>query len=262
MEELTRTDRTQLAMLTCSVATWRCWREAGLSFVAAVGHSLGEYSALVAAGNMSFADALQVVEVRGLAMQACAEERGGTMAAVIGLETEVVEKMLRVVEEVWLANYNSPGSSGHLRLGRSGARGRRGGDSRRGQAGGAPPGLRGLPHAFHGRRRRDALAGPGEVSSGRVGAVLLHHRGAGSRSPSEMAEVLARQLMSPVKFSQSMERYWLAPTPPTAGLEVGPGSVLAGLMKRIARDLRSASTGTLSRFARDRDLTTREARDG
>jgi len=118
MEELTRTDRTQLAVLTCSVAAWKVLEEAGLEFTKAAGHSLGEYSALVAAGNLSFADALRVVDVRGRAMQACAEQRGGTMAAVIGLDTEEVEKACASTTDAWVANYNSPGQiviSGRLR---------------------------------------------------------------------------------------------------------------------------------------------------
>ncbi len=76
MEELTRTDRTQLAVLTCSVAAWRVLEEEGASFSVAAGHSLGEYSALVATGHLDFADALRVVEQRGRAMQACAERAG------------------------------------------------------------------------------------------------------------------------------------------------------------------------------------------
>jgi malonyl CoA-acyl carrier protein transacylase len=77
MEELTRTDRTQVALLTCSVAVWRVLEEGGASFTVAAGHSLGEYSALVATGQLAFPDALRVVEQRGRAMQTCAEERGG-----------------------------------------------------------------------------------------------------------------------------------------------------------------------------------------
>ncbi|MCL5735477.1 MAG: ACP S-malonyltransferase, partial [Actinobacteria bacterium] len=79
MEELTRTDRTQLTILTCSTAVWRLLEEKGVSFSVAAGHSLGEYSALVATGHLSFSDALRVVDVRGRAMQACGEERGGTI---------------------------------------------------------------------------------------------------------------------------------------------------------------------------------------
>jgi [acyl-carrier-protein] S-malonyltransferase len=109
MEELTRTDRTQLTILTCSVAVWRLLAERGVSFTVAAGHSLGEYSALVATGHLTFADALKVVDVRGRAMQVCGEERGGTMAAVIGLEDAVVNEVCESVGGVWPANYNSPG---------------------------------------------------------------------------------------------------------------------------------------------------------
>ena len=109
MDELTRTDRTQLAVLTCSVAAWRVLDEAGVGFTVAAGHSLGEYSALVAAGNLSFADALHVVELGAGPCRPARDERGGTMAAVIGLDNEAVEQACAAVAEVWVANYNSPG---------------------------------------------------------------------------------------------------------------------------------------------------------
>jgi [acyl-carrier-protein] S-malonyltransferase len=250
MEELTRTDRTQLAVLTCSVAAWRVLAEAGVAFTTAAGHSLGEYSALVAAGNLSFADALHVVEVRGRAMQACADERGGSMAAIIGLDNEAVERACARVPDVWVANYNSPGQvviSGSME-----------GVRLAGEAATAAGAKRVVPLPVAGAFHTPLMAGAAEALSQALSEVTFL-AGTGTffsttevRAPeaSELAEVLARQLMSPVRFSQSMEALMLSQKPPAAALEVGPGNVLSGLLKRIARDLPVASTGDGESLAR------------
>ena len=156
----------------------------------AVGHSLGEYSALVATGYMSFADALKVVDVRGRGMQACAEERGGTMAAVIGLDTEVLEEICGSLEDVWLANYNSPGQlvmSGAVEVGAQG-RGTRSGAGCKTSV--AAPGIWGFPYALHGRRCR--------VVGRSAGKCAVHARacGASSRPP----RVDTRDRMSLLRF--------------------------------------------------------------
>ena len=243
MEELTRTDRTQLAVLTCSVAAWRVLEEAGVGFTRAAGHSLGEYSALVAAGSLSFADALHVVDARGRAMQACADERGGTMAAVIGLDTEAVEQVCARADGVWVANYNSPGQiviSGSVE-----------GVRAAGEAATAAGAKRVIPLPVAGAFHTPLMAGAAEALSGALAEVTFV-AGTGTffsttevRAPEagELAEVMARQLMSPVRFSQSMEALLESQEPPAAALEVGPGNVLSGLMRRIARDLPAASTG-------------------
>jgi [acyl-carrier-protein] S-malonyltransferase len=242
MEELTRTDRTQLTVLTCSVAVWRILEQEGASFTVAAGHSLGEYSALVATGHMSFPDALRVVEVRGRGMQACAEKHGGAMAAVIGLEADVVEEVCASLTDVWLANYNSPGQvviSGSV-------------DSVRaaGELAQAKGAKRVVPLSVSGAFHTPFMAGAAEALTEALGAVRF---GSGRGrffsttelcypEQHELADVLARQLMSPVKFTQSMETLLGGADALRSGLEIGPGSVLAGLMKRIARDFPMAST--------------------
>lgn len=243
MEELTRTDRTQLAVLTCSVATWRVLAGAGAAFTAAAGHSLGEYSALVAAGNLGFADALRVVEARGRAMQACADERPGTMAAVIGLDDAVVEEVCSGLADVWVANYNSPGqvvvSGSHE------------GVAAAGEAAAAAGAKRVIPLPVAGAFHTPFMAGAVEALAQALSEVDFA-AGTGTffsttemrtPQPGELAGVLARQLMSPVKFTQSMEALLKGPQAPEAGIEVGPGNVLTGLLKRIARDLPVAATG-------------------
>ena len=217
--------------------------EEGASFLVAAGHSLGEYSALVATGHMSFADALRVVDVRGRGMQACAEQRGGAMAAVIGLETEVLEEACASIPEVWFANYNSPGQlvlSGAVEAVRAA-----------GDVATAMGAKRVLPLPVSGAFHTPLMAGAAEALAEALGKVEFAQ---GTRKfysttelrypePGELAEVLARQLMSPVRFMQSMEALLGAADAPTEGLEMGPGAVLTGLMKRIARDFPVASTG-------------------
>jgi [acyl-carrier-protein] S-malonyltransferase len=250
MEELTRTDRTQLAVLTCSVAAWRVLEETGTGFTKAAGHSLGEYSALVAAGNLSFADALHVVNARGRAMQACADERGGTMAAVIGLDTDAVEQACASASEVWVANYNSPGQiviSGSIQ-----------GVRAAGEAATAAGAKRVLPLAVAGAFHTPFMAGAAKALFQALSEVIFAP-GTGAffsttevRVPEagELAEVMARQLMSPVRFSQSMEALLQTAGPPAQALEVGPGNVLSGLTRRIARDLPVASTGDAESLAK------------
>jgi len=248
MEDLTRTDRTQLTILTCSVATWRAIEAEGASFEVAVGHSLGEYSALVAAGHMSFADALKVVDVRGRGMQACAEKRGGTMSAVIGLDTEVLEEICGSLGDVWLANYNCPGQlviSGSVESVR-----------KAGELAQEKGAKRVLPlpvsGAFHTPFMADAAESLAEALAGAQFSqgerAFFSTTESRYPEPQELADVLARQLMSPVKFVQSMEALLASPEAPGEGLECGPGGVLAGLTKRIARDFKVASTGDAGSF--------------
>jgi [acyl-carrier-protein] S-malonyltransferase len=243
MEELTRTDRTQLTILTCSVATWRVLEAKGASFAVAAGHSLGEYSALVASGHMTFADALRVVDVRGRGMQACAEKRGGTMSAVIGLETEILEEICASLGDVWLANYNCPGQlviSGAVEAVRAA-----------GEAAQTKGAKRVLPLPVSGAFHTPLMAGAAEALAEALAKVefvegqrrFLSTTESRYPEPGELADVLARQLMSPVKFTQSMEMLLSGADAPAEGLEVGPGGVLSGLMKRIARDFQVAATG-------------------
>jgi [acyl-carrier-protein] S-malonyltransferase len=246
LEELTRTDRTQLTILTCSVAVWRLLEEQGAKFTVAAGHSLGEYSALVATGHLSFADALKVVDVRGRAMQACGEERGGTMAAVIGLDADVLDEVCATVGDVWPANYNSPGQiviSGAVEaVGKAGELALEKGAKRV------------LPLKVGGAFHTPLMAGAADNLAKVLSEVSFLAGDRGERGaffsttdvrypePAELPDVLARQLMSPVRFTQSIETIMAGVDAPEQALEVGPGNALAGLVKRIAPDLPVAGT--------------------
>ena len=109
IDRLSRTDFTQPALLAASVGMFRILRRDGLRFDCAIGHSLGEFSALVATGAVSFADALRIVRRRGQEMLRAADANPGGMAAVIGLDDAVVEALCAEQDGVWPANFNSPG---------------------------------------------------------------------------------------------------------------------------------------------------------
>lgn len=243
MEELTRTDRTQLAILVCSVAAWRLLELNGVEFRVAVGHSLGEYSALVATGHMTFADALKVVDERGRAMQACGEKLGGTMAAVLGLDADVLDEVCASVGGVWPANYNSPGQiviSGGVDAVREA-----------GEAALGRGAKKVMPLAVGGAFHTPFMEGAADTLSKALSGVEFTQGGGASffsttevryAEPDELAGILARQLMSPVRFMQSIEALVGGADRPDRALEVGPGNVLGGLVKRIARDLPVAGT--------------------
>ncbi|MHB8869978.1 MAG: ACP S-malonyltransferase [Thermoleophilia bacterium] len=240
-EELTRTDKAQPAIFTCSVATWRVMEERGADFEVALGHSLGEYSALVAVGHVSFSDALFVVKRRGEAMWACGQRQAGTMAAILGLEDEVVEALCVEAGEVWPANFNAPGQvviSGTL-----------GGVERAGLLATERGARKVMPlqvsGAFHSPLVADAADELAEV----LGSIQIGPARTGRffsttelRYPSgnELRDVLVRQLTSPVRFTASVlevvEGLDLA-------VEVGPGGVLGGLAKRVRRDFPVLGTG-------------------
>ncbi len=110
MEELTRTANAQLATFVMSLIVLDAVERLGLLPGACAGHSLGEYSALVASGALSLADGTTLVLDRGNAMQTAADERPGTMAALIGIADDDAEAACQLTEdEVWVANYNAPG---------------------------------------------------------------------------------------------------------------------------------------------------------
>lgn len=109
-EELTMTRNAQLATFVTSMVVLDAVSRLGAEAVAHAGHSLGEYSALTAAGALDFADAVRLVNERGDAMQAAADEQHGTMAALLGLEDDQADlACLRAAGDVWIANYNAPG---------------------------------------------------------------------------------------------------------------------------------------------------------
>ncbi|HLB04368.1 MAG TPA: ACP S-malonyltransferase, partial [Gaiellaceae bacterium] len=109
IEELTRTDVQQPALVATSIACLRAVETLELKPDYVIGHSVGEYSALTAAGALSSFDAVALVRKRGEVMEQAAQEHPGAMAAVLGLEDAVVEELCAAIANVWPANYNCPG---------------------------------------------------------------------------------------------------------------------------------------------------------
>lgn len=107
--ELKETRNSQLATFILSMVIFDAVSRVGIEASGHAGHSLGEYSALAASGVVDFQDAVQLVTERGEAMQAAADEHEGTMAAIIGLDDEMVESTVEPIADLWVANYNAPG---------------------------------------------------------------------------------------------------------------------------------------------------------
>jgi [acyl-carrier-protein] S-malonyltransferase len=239
-DRLTATDVCQPAILAMSVAAWRAAREAGLQGDLVMGHSLGEYTALVACGAIEFAEALRLVAERGSAMHAAGLERPGTMAALIGLSDEDAQALCEEAGDVWPANFNCPGqvvASGSLAgvdklVALAADRGVR---ATRLQVGGA----------FH-----SSLMAP---AADRLGPALRAWEPA-SPSPvflstttvqvepaERLREVLLDQLLAPVRFGAAVEKALEMGV--TRFVELGPGKVLSGLVRRVRRDVPSAQVG-------------------
>lgn len=231
-EELRQTKVTQPAVFLHSVALAKALGE-GFQPEMVAGHSLGEFSALVAAGAMNFEDGLRLVSKRAMAMQKACEAVPSTMAAVLGLPDEKVEEICQATPGVVVAaNYNCPGQlviSGEI----PGRRSRlRSGQSRRSPSRPAPAGRRCLPLAADGtcprrtgtRHCRDRFPRPGMP---RVPERLDPRR---DRSRNDQKDLIA-QLTAPVKWTQSVRN--MVADGATVFVEVGPGKVLQGLVKKI-----------------------------
>jgi [acyl-carrier-protein] S-malonyltransferase len=237
-EALNATERTQPAMLTAGVATWRVWRERGGAEPAAVsGHSLGEFTALVCAQALEFPAAVELVRFRGQVMQEAVPAGSGAMAAVLGLDDETIVAVCReaaqgaVVEAV---NFNSPGQvviageTAAVQRALEAARLR--GAKRTVVLPVSVPSHSSLMHAA-GERLRSALAAL-PLQSPRIRYVSAVDACA-HESPDDIRETLVRQLSSPVRWPQTLRA--LSTAPVAQVIECGPGRVLTGLNRRIER---------------------------
>jgi [acyl-carrier-protein] S-malonyltransferase len=245
-EELALTVNTQPAILTVSVAAWRVIEARGVRPVAAAGHSLGEYSAHVAAGTLDFADAVRSVRQRGQFMQEAVPVGEGAMAAVIGLEFSDVERVCHEAaqdEILTPANLNAPGQI--VIAGHAAAVDRGIGLAR--EAGAKRAVLLPVSAPFHCAMMKPAadrlkvvldgltFSDPGVPVYTNVDAAPVEHGDAAR-------EALVRQVASPVRWEE------LAGAMFDSGIEtfveLGPGRVLAGLMRRVRRDARVLGVDT------------------
>jgi [acyl-carrier-protein] S-malonyltransferase len=243
-EELNLTHNTQPAMLAAGIAVWRAWeREGGPSPAFLAGHSLGEYTALVAGGAIEFADAVRLVAERGRLMQAAVPEGTGAMAAILGLDDDQVRAacvQAAAGEVVEAVNFNSPGQV--VIAGHSGAVARA---VEAAKAAGAKRAVA-LPvsvpsHCALMRPAAEQLALRLAAATVRVPATpVLHNVDVSvAQTADAVRDRLARQLHSPVRWVETVQR--LVAEGVTLVVEAGPGKVLAGLTKRIDKNLESVA---------------------
>lgn len=244
-ERLNHTAVTQPALLMVGVALFDVWqRRHGRQPVVVAGHSLGEYSALVAAGALDFANAVTLVHERGKLMQAAVPTGEGAMAAILGLDDAVVEECCAAVAgTVTPANYNSPGqvviagSAGAVAAAIDACKAR-------GARRAVPLDVSVPSHCALMAPAGDPL---GELLNGvdlrdpRI-PVFQNYTATGATDAAAIRDNLLRQLVSPVRWSESVAAMAAAGT--TTFVECGPGNVLAGLARRIDRSLTVHGIGT------------------
>jgi [acyl-carrier-protein] S-malonyltransferase len=242
--DLNRTDRTQPAMLAAGVAVWRIWRAQGGKRPALMaGHSLGEYTALVCADALVFADAIALVAERGRCMQEAVPAGSGAMAAILGLDdAQVVDVCARAAEGCVVAavNFNSPGqvviagdAAGVLRA------------MELAKATGAKRALP-LPVSVPSHcalmrpaAERFAVQLQGTVIKPPAIPVIQNVDVTAHESPDAIREALKQQLYSPVQWVRTVEM--MRQEGMQRVIEAGPGKVLAGLCKRINRELEAVA---------------------
>ena len=243
-EELMETEVQQPALVTTCLAINAALRARGVKPDFVVGHSVGEFSALGAAGSIGLSEAIALVRERGLAMAAAARERPGSMAAILGLADEVVEALCKKIHNVWPANYNCPGQ---LVI-----------------SGETPSVDECCSEAQHeGARRAVRLRVSGAFHSPLVAHAAERLRPAIDRIDFKMPSaqfmstvtakleevqryrtLLLEQLTAPVRFTQAASE--LIGHGVTTFVEVGPGNVLSGLLKRIDSSVRAFPVNDLA----------------
>ncbi len=243
VEDLVDTQVQQPALVATSLALDAALRSRGIRPDVVVGHSVGEFAALGSAGTLGAADAIGLVRERGLAMAEAATAHPGSMAAILGLADEAVEALCRKISNVWPANYNCPGQlviSGEtpsvdeacLEATREGAR--------------RAIRLR-VSGAFHSplvARAADRLRPAiDRVTFHDPRSVFMSTVTAKIEDAQRYGELLVDQLTAPVRFTQAAGE--LIAQGVTTFVEVGPGNVLSGLLKRIDRSVRTFSVNDL-----------------
>lgn len=240
VDRLTATDVCQPALVATSVAAFRVAREAGLEPGLVIGHSLGEYSALVAAGALGYADALRMVAERGAAMREAAAAAPGTMAALLGPDDDEARALAEQAGDVWPANYNCPGQvvlSGTLE----------GIDRLVGLA--TERGVRVARLAVDGPFHSPLIASAAERLRPALEAwdpapadpPFLSTTTCALEPPERLRAVLLDQLTSPVRFGDGVEA--AVALGADRFVELGPGRVLSGLVRRVRRDLPVSQVG-------------------
>jgi [acyl-carrier-protein] S-malonyltransferase len=248
IEELVETEVQQPALVATSLAVLAALRAHGIEPDYVVGHSVGEFAALAAARAMEVGETIALVRERGLAMAEAARAHPGSMAAILGLEDEIVESLCRRILGVWPANYNCPGQI---------------------VVSGEDPAVEECCSEAHreGARRTVKLQVSGAFHSPLVAKAADRLRPALERvrfsepiAPfmstvtakiepvQRLSTLLVDQLTAPVKFTQAASA--LARDGVKTFVEVGPGSVLSGLVKRIDRSVKAIPVNNIAGIER------------
>lgn len=244
VDELVQTEVQQPALVATSLAVLAALRARGISPDYVVGHSVGEFAAIAAANSLETADAIGLVRERGLAMAEAARESNGTMAAILGLDDAVVEELCAQIEGVWPANYNCPGQivvSGSQKavdelIDKANELGAR----------------RTVKLKVSGAFHSPLVAKAAEMLRPAVERVKFSDPVAPFMStvtariePAQrMAGLLVEQVTAPVKFTQAASG--LIKDGAKTFVEVGPGNVLSGLLKRIDKTVKAVSVSNLA----------------
>lgn len=244
-DQLTLTENTQPAILAVSVAAWRFVASLGITPAFVAGHSLGEYSANVAAGTMAFADALRIVRRRGRYMQEAVPVGTGAMAAVLGLESALVAQACEEAAEGDIVSPANMNGAGQVVIAGSTAAVARAGE--RAKALGAKRVIAlSVSAPFH-----CALMKPAEdrlapelralQTSNPVVPIVANVDATPKTTAADAIEALVAQVSSPVRWEDVVRR--LASEGVTTYVEVGPGTVLSGLVRKIHREATVVSFG-------------------
>lgn len=242
-QAINQTTNTQPIMLTAGVATWRIWQQNGMKPALLAGHSLGEYTALVASGALAFKDALPLVRYRAEVMQGAVADGVGAMAAILGLDDAAVRAACieaaqdQVLEAV---NLNSPGQvviAGHKQAVERGMEAAKAKGAKRAVL---------LPVSVP---SHCALMKPAaeqlraylqNVQLSASDIPVIHNADVAAYQDAEkIKDALVRQLYSPVRWVETVEAAYAQGI--TTAAECGPGKVLAGLTKRIVADMSCAA---------------------
>ena len=246
--KLDQTEFTQPALLTASTALSRLWSARGGATASQMaGHSLGEYSALVAAGAIEFSDAVSLVAFRGRSMSEAVPAGVGKMAAIIGLEdtavTELCEKSAVGDEQVWAANFNCPGQ---LVIAGNAAAVERAMDAAK-EAGAK----RALPLAVSAPSHTPLMQPAADAMKAKLAGISVlapacpvwsNARAVKLTDAGDIRDALVEQLVSPVRWTEIVQKMAVEGINQT--VEMGPGKVLAGLVRRIEKEMSVSSAST------------------
>ena len=243
LAQMVETEVQQPALVATSLAINEAILSRGIKPDYVIGHSVGEFAALAAARSLPAAEAVALVRERGLAMAAAAREQPGTMAAILGLADEVVESLCRKIADVWPANYNCPGQV--VVSGRAGAVDE---CCEEAEQAGARRAIRlRVSGAFHSplvERAAERLRPAIEKANFKEPlAPFMSTVTAKLEEVGRYRTLLVEQLTAPVRFTQAARE--LIRDGVTIFVEVGPGNVLSGLLKRIDKNVKTFSVNNV-----------------